>query len=302
MLKALAYLFFVATLSFSSYAQDRIQYGDIIEIDVDGGFEFDWRGGIDPEGNLAGITPYGDLVSAICKTETGLSETIAERMKSILRSPRVVVRIIDRSNRALAIVEGSVRSSTRFRINRNVRLLELLVMSGGLTDDASGEIQVFRPSALNCEQRSANGNGSQFVNIKISELIAGRVESNPLIRSGDIVNVRTADEIYVIGSVENPRPLSSRSQTTISRAVSASGGMSKRADGKAVIYRRDGGVTRLIECDLIEIAAGKAEDVPLKAYDIVDVRGKGEGPRKFTPVLLGRGRSTKGQMPLKIVD
>ncbi len=295
-------VFLITLGSINAFSQDRIRYGDIVDIDVDGGFEFDWRGGIDPEGNLAGITPFGDLVPAVCRTETELSAAISERMRSVLRSPRVVVRIIDRSNRALAIVEGSVRNSTRFRISRDVRILELIVMSGGLTDDASGEIQLFRPSALNCEQTAPIGNGTQFTNIKIKDLIAGTPTANPLIRSGDIVNVRTADEIYVIGSVENPRPLSSRSQTTVSRAVSASGGATKRSSGKVIVYRRENGQTKLIECDLTAIAAGSAEDLPLKAFDIVDVRGKNEERRKFTPVLTGRGRTVSGQMPLKIVD
>lgn len=283
------------------YSQDKIRYGDIIDIDIDSGFEFDWRGGIDPEGNLEGITPYGDLLPAVCKTESELAVAVQDRLKTVLREPRARVRIIDRSNRAVAILEGSIRTATRFLISRDVRLLELIVMAGGLTDDASGDIQHFRPDALNCE-KGTSGNPSQFTNIRITDLVAGKQTANPLIRSGDIVSIQTADEIYVIGGVENPRSLSARTQLTVSRAIAASGGISKRSDGKVVIYRRDQNETKLIEADLNAIAAGSADDVPLKAFDIVDVRGKGEGLRKFVPILNGRNRPTVGQLPLKIVD
>lgn len=292
---------FILVLVSIATSQDKIRFGDIIDIDIDSGFEFDWRGSIDPEGNLEGITPYGDLLPAVCRTESELAALVQERLKTVLREPKATVRIIDRSNRAVAILEGSIRTATRFRIGRDVRLIELIVMAGGLTDDASGTIQMFRPDALNCE-KSVGGNSSQFTNIRISELVSGKSAANPIVRSGDIVSIQTADEIYVIGSVENPRSLSARSQTTVSRAIAASGGISKRSDGKVVIYRRERGETALIECDIEAIAAGKAADVPLKAFDIVDVRGKGEGIRKFVPVLNGRNRPTTGQLPLKIVD
>lgn len=298
LLRVILCIFVFATLG---YSQDRILYGDVVDIDIESGFEFDWRGGIDPEGNLEGITPYGDLLPAVCKTEAELAAAVQDRLKTVLREPKVKVRIIDRSNRAVAILEGSVRTATRFLISRDVRLLELIVMAGGLTDDASGDIQLFRPDALNCD-KGTSGNPSQFTNIRISDLVAGKQAANPLIRSGDIVSVRTADEIYVIGGVENARSLSARTQLTLSRAVAASGGLSKRSDGKVVIYRRDQSETKLIEADLKAIAAGTADDVPLKAFDIVDVRGKGEGLRKFVPILNGRNRPTVGQLPLKIVD
>ena len=285
----------------AAVSQDKIRYGDIIDIDVDSGFEFDWRGSIDPEGNLEGITPYGDLVPAVCRTENDLATAIQERLKTVLREPKARVRIIDRSNRAVAVLEGSIRTATRFRIGRDVRLLELIVRSGGLTDDASGEIQLFRPDALNCE-KGMDGNASPFRNIRISELVAGKVESNPLIRSGDIVSIRTADEIYVIGSVESPRSLSARSQTTLSRAIAASGGLSKRSDGKVVIYRREQNETKLIECDIAAIAAGTIPHWPGTKLDISDVAGEGDGIRQRFPILNGRNRPSTGQLPLKIVD
>jgi len=291
----------VFALFSNASSQERIKHGDIIDIDVEGSFEFDWRGSIDPEGNLEGITPYGDLLPAVCRSESELASAIQDRLKTVLREPKAIVRIVDRSNRAVAILEGSIRTATRFRIGRDVRLLELIVMAGGLTDDASGEIQMFRPDALNCE-KEPNGNASQFSNIRVADLVAGNLAANPMIRSGDIVTIRTADEIYVIGSVGNPRSLSSRSQTTVSRAIAASGGLTKRSDGKVVVYRRDRDETKLIEIDLAAIEAGTAEDVPLKAHDIVDVRGKGEGIRRFVPVFNGRNRLPTGQLPLKIVD
>lgn len=280
-----------------------VHYGDLIDVDVVGSFEFDWRGGVTPEGMLDGFNSYGDPINALCRTESEIAGEIKERLSKILRDPKVNVRILDRSKRPVAILDGAVRKPQKFLLNRDATLLELIVMAGGLTDDASGEIQLFRPPALNCEAKDGSAKrAEQFTAISVADIIAGVAAANPIVHSGDIITVRRADEIYVIGGVVEPRIVSSRTQTTLTAAVAAAGGLAKGAGESVTIYRRTAGVTTMIEADLKKIAAGLQEDPKLSPFDIVDVRSKGSEARKTPPLLLGRPEAKVVTLPLRIVD
>jgi polysaccharide biosynthesis/export protein len=286
--------------------EDLVHFGDIIDVDVVGGFEFDWRGTITPEGFLDGIIIYDEPIRALCRSEKDIAADIARAHSKILRDPKVVVKIIDRSNRAVARVVGAVRTPTRFSIRRPVTLKELLVLAGGIASGASGDIAIVRPRDLSCRQTwGPSDNASELTNIKISDLLSGKSEFNPVILSGDIVTVSRALPIYVIGAVNVPVPLYLTSDLTVSRAIAIAGGLSKDADGSTVtIFRRSGGHTVQIESDLAKLKRGEIEDEILKPFDIIDVPAKGSGKRKYPPAApINENREpSMGELPLKIVD
>lgn len=296
---------------------DLIHFGDVIDVDVVGSLEFDWRGGLTPEGFLEGYDHIEEPVGALCKTESQVAKAISEQLKKILRDPHVQVRILDRSNRALAYIDGAVRIPQRLRLNRPARLNEVLVVSGGITDTASGEISIFRRPDLSCgssspdAEQGSKGSGDEqnggtvTMNIKISDILSGVPEANPFIVSGDMVTVLQAQPVYVIGGVNNPRSVSTRAEITVARAILSAGGISK--DGlrnEVTIYRRSGGTLETIEVSFEDIREGKAEDVLLKPYDIVDVAQKGRGKRRFPPSfenMPGEG-GARTKLPLRIID
>ncbi|MEO6655582.1 MAG: SLBB domain-containing protein [Pyrinomonadaceae bacterium] len=295
--------------------QDLAHLGDIIDVDVVGGFEFDWRGTLTPEGFLDGVDGFDEPVYGLCRTETQIAADVARAFSKILRDPQIVVRIIDRSNRPVARLEGAIRTPTRFRLQRGASLRELLILAGGLTDGASGEISVYRPRSLSCQssltvESKASGppqdNGSQTFTIKISELIAGNAAANPQILSGDMIEVTKAGApIYVLGAVNNPRPIYARDRMTASRVIAIAGGFAKwAADSRISIFRREVGATRIIEADLDKIKRGESDDVILKPFDIVDVRAKGAGKRKYPPVPASGESRTRmmTELPLRVVD
>ena len=106
-----------------------VHFGDLIEVDVIGSYEYDWRGSLNPEGFLDGLISIEDPIYALCRSEADLASAI-ERQLKMLKEPKVAVRILDRSNRAIAFISGAVRSPKRFQIKRRVHLNELLVLSG----------------------------------------------------------------------------------------------------------------------------------------------------------------------------
>lgn len=309
--RVLLFVCFVCLLVFAptvrSQEFDLVHSGDLIDVDVVGDTEFDWRGRLSAEGFLSGLNSFGDPIIGICRTEAEIAADITKAYSKFLREPNIVVRVLDRSGRPVVILDGAVKASQKFQLNRPASLRELIVLAGGIRDDASGDIQILRPENLGCDAKRPAGEASKsnalpVMNITIKALISGNQAANPTIRSGDIITVRRADVIYVIGGVVNPRQVFLRESTTLSRAIAAAGGLTKQADGRAItLYRRENGETRLIEAAISKIVSGEMEDPPLKAFDIVEVAVKGAEKRKFPPVIADRSTG-KDSIPLRIVD
>lgn len=300
-------------LSFSVQAQsgqetksaDLVHPGDIIDVDLVGGFEFDWRGTLSPEGFLDGLNNFGDPIYGRCRTEAAIAADIVAAYSKILREPVVVVRIIDRANRALVLLDGAVKKPQRFQLNRPTRLRELLILSGGISDTSSGEIRIFRPNGLNCPQTAVTvpqDNAPETINISVKELLKGSESADPRILSGDLITVARADVIYVVGGVGNPKQVSARSQTTLSRVIAMAGGLSKSSESSITIYRRENGETKAMVVDLKQIEIGSIPDPPLKAFDIVDVPLKGTQKRLYPPVLSNLPGEIRTLPPLRIID
>lgn len=281
-----------------------IHFGDVVDVDFVGSSEYDWRGGITPAGELAGFMTFDSRVNVVCRSVTAIAADIAAAYGKMLREPKVVVTIIDRSNRAAVQLIGAVKTPTRFRLMRPVRLRELIVRAGGFTDDIGGEISLFRPKDLSCQADGGQkDNGSGTTRIKISDLLKGD-EANVAVLSGDMIEVERAATVYVIGAVNNPRPVYSKVELTVTRAVASAGGLAKDASGgKLTIFRRGPGGDMSIEADLDKIKRGESADVVLEPFDIIDVAGKGGRKRKLPPVAA-KTQTSAGQreLPLRVID
>lgn len=302
-----------------------IHYGDLIDVDVVGSYDYDWRGTIDSEGFISGISFIDDPILGLCRSEENVAEEIAKAYGKILREPKVVVKIIDRSNRPLSVIYGAVKTPQRFKIKRPVFLNELIVASGGITDKTSGEIQIFRPQKLNCsselvkdDQSTVNSgetrekfvktrqeSNSQYINIRISDLLSGKKEANPQILSGDIITVQEAQPIYLIGAVANPKQIAINSQLTLSRAINIAGGFAKDAKlNKIIIYRRENSQTKIIEADFDKIKNDPTADPVLQAFDIVEVPQGNHEKSKFAPIIktVEMPEKSADKLPLRIID
>ncbi|MDQ6788137.1 MAG: SLBB domain-containing protein [Acidobacteriota bacterium] len=304
--------------------ENLIHAGDLIDVDVIGSTEFDWRGTLSPEGFLGNPNYSGNPIYGLCQTEERVAQKIAESYSKILRDPKVVVKILDRSNRPVSILYGAVKKNQRFQIKRPVWLNELIIVSGGFTDRASGEIQILRLPNLNCFREAAklseptgepvkkdfvsvsqSTGTAEYINVKISDLLAGKKQANLQILSGDIITVLEAKPVYVIGGVQNPKQIPVRSQITLSRAIDSAGGLIKGADARKItVFRRVGLETKTIEADLDKIKAGQIEDVILLPFDIVEVTETGRGKRRFPPVFKDFDKTEKRveNLPLQIID
>lgn len=300
----------------SENIEKLIHLGDLIDVDIVGSSEFDWRGRMNPEGFLDGLEFVENPVYALCRTEEAVAAEIARAYSKLLREPQVVVRIIDRTGRPNSFLYGAVKNPQRFSIQRAVYLNELIALAGGLTDQASGEIQILRPAKLNCvvqedsspkmqSQKISTAENPQTFKIKITDLLKGAREFNPKIENGDIITVEETAPVYVIGGVVNPKSINTSGNLTVSRAIASAGGLVKKGNEENVsVYRRTGAETKIIKINLKTVKEGKAEDVLLQKYDIVEVGQSGEDERKKPPVIQRENNSAKknAEMPLRIIS
>lgn len=288
------------TVRSSSYLS-KVHQGDLIDIHVKGFVDYDWRGRLNPEGYLDGFNKITDSIYARCRSVDEVAVDINRSLSSILRDPQTEVRIVDTTKRPYATIDGAIKTPQRFQIRRQVRLNELIVQSGGLTDRSSGEILVSRPNGLSCFEQPEKP-ASNMTRVRIADLLAGDPASNPVIVSGDLVVVTEALPVYLLGAVETQGKMDYRSELTVSRAIDSAGGISKKAIPERInIYRRN---SAIVPVDLVKIRKNELDDVKLMPFDIIDVPFKGRPPKRLPPVIedLESESERRSKLPVKIIE
>ncbi|HEX8774351.1 MAG TPA: polysaccharide biosynthesis/export family protein [Pyrinomonadaceae bacterium] len=257
--------------------------GDTISVKVWGQSDLSGDVDVDDEGNISELHFIDKPIPARCRTEKEVAKDIAAAYGKFLKNPQVSVRVTGRNSRPPAVVFGAVRMPARVQMQRRVRLQELLTASGGITEQANGDIQILHTEAAMCPEpgdeveQVFDKDGTVMADMKIykmADLVAGKVASNPLIRPGDIVIVTEAKPIYITGSVVSPQGLYLQNGLTLSRAIAMVGGIRKDAKSEEIkIYRTKRGTSEqeLLTVNFNAIKKKQAEDILLEPYDIIDV-------------------------------
>ena len=255
--------------------------GDVIDVRVFGQPDLNAVAEVDSDGNISSLPFLEVAIPAMCRSEKELQKDIATAYGKYINKPQVSVRISERKSRQPATVFGAVRQPTRIQMQRRVRLNELMAASGGFTDRASGTIQILHTEPVMCPGPGEEKDGAPIDGtriplelVKISELRAGKLEANPVIRPGDYVLVTEAEPVYVTGSVVAPQGVFMREQLTLGRALAMVGGARKEAKTSDVrIYRQKPGSPEqeTIHVDYSAIKKNQKADVLLEPYDIIEV-------------------------------
>lgn len=260
--------------------------GDVLDIRVFGQPDLSTTAAqIDSDGNLSSLPFLETPIPAKCRTDKQVQKDIAAAYSKLVKNPQVSVRIAERNSRQPATVFGAVRQSSRVEMKRKVRLNELIAVSGGFTERASGTIQILHTEPLMCpepgeeeEAKPIDGTKIPLQIVKISELRAGKVEANPVIRPGDYVLVTEAEPVYITGAVLSPNGIYLRDQLTLTRALAMVGGTRKEAKlSEVLIYRQIPGSTKqeTIKVDVSAVKKNQAPDPLLQPYDVIEVKEAG---------------------------
>ena len=278
--------------------------GDVLDVRVFGQSDLNAITEVDADGNISSLPFIESPIRAQCRSDKEVQLDITKAYAKYIRNPQVSVRITERKSRPPATISGAVRNPMQVTMMRQVRLHELITKAGGWTDRASGTIQIMHTVPQMCPQAelvfqkaSASTVGTFGVVLyKISDLKLGKEEADPYIWPGDIVTIVEADSVYVTGSVLAAREVPLRDQLTLARAIAMAGGPQKMANTSEVhIYRQKDGVVGQedLKYNYDAIKKGKAPDVLLKPFDIIDVGESGVFSKKgIVELLTGTARST----------
>jgi polysaccharide export outer membrane protein len=283
----------------------RIGPGDVLDVRVARAPELSRDGvRVDQSGMIR--MPMLDVdIPAACLTEGELAQNIVKLYRKYKNDPHVDVFVKEFQSQPVAVI-GAVRAPAQFKLQRPVRLSELLSFVGGPTDAAGQTVQVIHTGGLSlCEKASganAEDDTSGFVSYKLSDTLHAVPEANPFVRSGDLIQVPNADQVFVLGNVLKPSAIPMKEALTVSRAIAIAGGTapSTKKD-KVRILRQLPGSTKKQEIyvDLTAIDKNKAEDVALLPNDVVDVPIS--GTKSILRSLLGTVVPTISQLPIRVI-
>jgi polysaccharide export outer membrane protein len=284
----------------------RIGPGDVLEVRVLRAPELSRDGVRVDQRGMIRMPMWNEDIQAACKTEAELAGNIGLLYLKYKRDPHVDVFVKEFHSRPVAVT-GAVRGPAQFKLQRPVRLLELLSFAGGTSDNAGQTVQVIHAGgALSCEESTgpvvADSEVSSFVTYKLSETLHGVPEANPLILPGDLVSVPSAAEVYVVGNVLRPLAIPIKEPITVSRAVAIAGGTapSTKRDKVRIIRQVPGGTNKQeIYVNLGAIEKNKADDVLLLANDIVDVPSS--GAKTILRSLIGTIAPAISQLPVRVI-
>lgn len=278
--------------------------GDVIAGKILGESQFDFTARIDEDGKFQ--VPFFDKsVMAKCKTDRELRGEVTKLVSKYLKNPLVSVSVTERKSRPPATIYGQVRSPQQITLTRNVRLLELLALAGGVDNEkAGGAIQIFHTQAPLCDEKYEDAalSSQDAENLtfpyriySLNTVQQGSEESNPLIYPGDIIVVKEALPVFIIGEVNATGKLSiPEGGLPLSEALARVGGVRPQAKIKDIKIQRflaNSKEREIISINYDAIRKGKQKDFMLSPYDIVEV---GTAPKSVlqTIIEIARGSVT----------
>ena len=287
----------------TAHSRYVIGIGDLLDIRVFGRPQLT-RDAVRVEGSGAIRMPLLEgAIQATCRTVEELAADITTRYTKYVRRPQVEVFIREYNSQPVAVI-GAVAHPGRFQLQRQVRLLELLTLVGGPSASAGRTVQIVHADTFaTCEGGgvTATDGGTGLVPYNLTDVLAGRDQSNPYVRPGDVISVLEADQVFVVGNVIRPSIIPLKEPLTVSKAIAMSGGVLPytKSDRVRIIRQSPDRTKQEIFVDLKAIEKQQAGDIALQANDIVDVPVSGS--KRFWGSLVGSVVPAVTQMPVRVI-
>ncbi|MDT7781045.1 MAG: polysaccharide biosynthesis/export protein, partial [Acidobacteriota bacterium] len=259
--------------------------GDVLDLRVYNEPQFNGTLIVNDEGMLE--VPFVETpILAQCRNDREIKQDVIKALAKYLNKPQVSLQVREMRSRPPAVVFGAVRSPSRVQMQRRAHLLDLLATSGGITEAAGGDVQIFHTEPVMCPEpeevvsvpmdsyKPSDPTQIGYDIYSVRELKDGKKEANPVIRPGDIVIVQEALPVYIMGAVRSPQGLYLKNGMQLKQAIAMVGGLNKEAKASSVvIWRKKKGQPepeKLI-INYNDIKKEKAKDIDLQPYDIVEV-------------------------------
>ena len=299
----------------------RIGPNDVIDIQIENAPELSRVFRVTAGGTF--LMPYVGRITAARKTTEEVAQLITDSLKGdYLKDPKVTVTVREYNSRSF-FIQGSVRSPGVYQIEGRPSVLELITLASGLSETHGANAFIIRrlktplpkepetPGSTASSTRVSNETTAgpepaadeppkyELKSVNINALLRGHFDQDMFLEPGDIVNVPPTDVFFVAGEVNQPGSFPLKEGTTLRQAISLAQGTNyKAALDRGVVFREGAaGKREEVHVDIGAIMAGKKEDVPIMANDIIIV------PNSRTKTIGGAllrafGLSTVARIPI----
>jgi polysaccharide biosynthesis/export protein len=256
----------------------RIGPEDVLAISVTDAPEFSGRFRVNQSGELV-MTSLPNPIKAAGLTPMELSTELRKALEDakLYRDPTVNVFVEEYRSQSVTVV-GAVTKPGLYPLQKRTTVIQA-VSEAGLLPTTGNRITLISSKAGTTGDPNAPQTAQTF---ELGKLMSGKDPSvNVEVHDGDVINVATADVVYVVGAVTKPGGFVQQDRSAAVSALQAialaEGFTSIAAPHNGLIIRRnpDGTARENVPVDLSKIMSGKQGDFLLEANDILFVPTSG---------------------------
>lgn len=257
----------ISAKSHASIADDyRIGPEDLLEVEAYNVEELRKTVRVNSQGDIA--LPLVGVIRVKGMTTSELEKEITRRLEKYVEETVVNVFIKEYRSQRISVV-GAVEKPQVYAVTGQMYLIDMLMISGGLSKDSGSICYIMRPTP----QNKPNSRAETLV-VDLDELlIKGNLGLNIPVFAGDVINIPKGGIIFVDGAVKSPGAFVMRGKTTLVQAITMAQGVNSVADLDDIrIFRDNGkGDRDVITADYEAISNGMKPDIILVENDIVIV-------------------------------
>ncbi len=203
----------------------RLGAGDLLKISTFGYADLTADVRISESGNIT--FPLIGQIAAEGLSTRELETVITQRLQegNFIKGAQVSVLIMEYLSQKVSVL-GQVGKPGQYFLDGTTTVLDLLAKAGGVAEDSGGDEAVLL-------RRSG---ASQTIDL--DALFRGDSSQNPVVIDGDTINVLRAPRFYIYGEVQRPGAYRVERNMTLSRAITAGGGLTSRGSERRVVVKR----------------------------------------------------------------
>lgn len=266
----------------------RIGPQDEVQIEVFGVETFNGTFRVDGSGDIS-LPLLGSVVVA-GKTPRDLEEHLETRLReTFMRDPHVTVQVGEVLSRGISVM-GAVQRPGVYQIRGRTTLLEVLAMAEGLSEAAGSSVFVVRRAAAAAMIQDSlmsqdldpllSAPSGDIIEVNLGALLdTGGTQANIEVLPGDIVQVRPAGLVYVVGEVVRPGgfTIPPGSPITALQALAMAQGLGRTANagGAMIVRQAEDGTRSEVPVDLEGVLKGSIPPPTLQERDVLYVPNNG---------------------------
>lgn len=205
----------------------KLGAGDLVRINVFGSPDLTTDARVSQSGSIT--CPLIGSVQVAGMSTAQVEALLARRYSDggFLKQPQISVLVAEFQSQKIAVL-GHVGKPGQYPLRASSNVMDVLAEAGGLLAQTAGDTATITRS-----------DGSKQ-DVDLVKLFDGDPQQNVTMSGGDRIYIPKAPQFYVYGQVQKPGVYKLERNMTVSRAISASGGLtSKGTERRAIVKRRD---------------------------------------------------------------